>query len=596
VASELADHQVSYRVAWDLSLADREWIAEATACGRSSARIGEVLGKSASYVRHVRCKLRNRKASDVRSAGISVEVDRVRFPNEHHPGIPAVIPFDEDLARLLGYYCAEGCVTRGKNRPNSYALQFSFSLGEAHLAERVRELLLRCLGVRAACVPRSTTLAVAASKASAALLFRTLAGGRSTQKRVPRPLFNAPEPLVRAFLDAYVEGDGHRYANGKVSVTTVSRELAHGIAALALRLGSLPSLYAAPMSAFGAVQGRRVRRSPHQHTVVWYQDSSVKRRFVETDAFYLVPIKNVASEEYEGDVYNMEVEEEHNYLAGFFLVCNCQNWLTSQSLRDANATGSARPTTPAQLVALARREKARLVVSSYNEPLITAEWAVAVFQQAVAAGLVCAFVSNGNATAEVLDFLRPWIKAYKVDLKSFDDRHYRTLGTKLDNVTEGIRMIHDRGIWLEIVTLVIPGFNDSEAELRQAARFVASVSRDIPWHVTAFHKDYKMTDPPDTQADELLRAAAIGAEEGLRYVYAGNRPGQVGEWENTRCPSCRGTVIERIGYLVRSYTLTPQGCCPTCGTSIPGLWPACTDEVRTGDLSMYTERLPRRVR
>jgi pyruvate formate lyase activating enzyme len=274
----------------------------------------------------------------------------------------------------------------------------------------------------------------------------------------------------------------------------------------------------------------------------------------------------------------------------------CQNWFTSQSLRDADARGQAQPVTPAQLVALARREKARLLVSSYNEPLITAEWAVAVFQPARAAGLACAFVSNGNATPEVLDYLRPWIQAYKVDLKSFDDRHYRSLGTTLDNVTRTIGMLHERGTWLEVVTLVIPGFNDSADELRRAARFLASVGRDIPWHVTGFHKDYKMTDPPDTQSDELVRAAEIGAEEGLHFVYAGNRPGQVGEWENTRCPQCHGTVIERIGYLVHSYALTPDGSCPGCGTAIPGVWPARADEVRTGDLSQFAQRLPRRVR
>src|SRR5262249_4676121 len=209
----------------------------------------------------------------------------------------------------------------------------------------------------------------------------------------------------------------------------------------------------------------------------------------------------------------------------------CQNWLTSQALRDSEATGMARQTTPEQLVYFARREGARLMVSSYNEPLITAEWAVAVFQKAKAAGLTCAFVSNGNATPEVLDYLRPWIRAYKIDLKGFDDRHYRSLGCPLENVLDGIRMVHERGLWLEVVTLVIPGFNDSEAELRAAARFLASVSRDIPWHVTGFHTDYKMTDTPDTDAAALVRAAEIGAEEGLRFVYAGNRPGPVGEWD-----------------------------------------------------------------
>jgi pyruvate formate lyase activating enzyme len=274
----------------------------------------------------------------------------------------------------------------------------------------------------------------------------------------------------------------------------------------------------------------------------------------------------------------------------------CQNWQTSQALRDYAASALPQVTTPAHLVALARREGARLLVSSYNEPLITAEWAVAVFQEAARAGLTCAFVSNGNGTPEVLDYLRPWIKAYKVDLKGFNERRYRTLGCTLESVTDTIRMLHERGIWVEVVTLVIQGFNDSEEELREAARFLASVNRDIPWHVTGFHKDYKMTDPPDTDARVLIRAAEIGAEEGLRFVYAGNRPGQVGDHENTHCPSCRTTLIERFGFLVRSYRLTPDGRCPSCQAQIPGLWPANAAEVRTGDLSMYRQVLPRAVR
>ena len=274
----------------------------------------------------------------------------------------------------------------------------------------------------------------------------------------------------------------------------------------------------------------------------------------------------------------------------------CQNWFTSQALRDYDAKGSARPVTPAQLVGFAQREGARLVVSSYNEPLITTEWSVAVFQQAAAAGLVCAFVSNGNATPEALDMLRPWIKAYKIDLKGFDDRHYRTLGCPLANILDGIRMVHERGLWLEIVTLLIPGFNDDLGEVRDLARFIASVSRDIPWHVTAFHSDYKMADTPSTGNDTLLRAADIGREEGLRFVYAGNRPGQVGERENTRCPSCQETVIERVGYLVRSYRLTSDGACPNCRTKIPGLWPSKPSEVRVGTSDDYHTRMPHVVR
>jgi pyruvate formate lyase activating enzyme len=252
----------------------------------------------------------------------------------------------------------------------------------------------------------------------------------------------------------------------------------------------------------------------------------------------------------------------------------CQNWVTSQALRDPASRLSLRTTTPEQLVDTAQSLGSRLVVSSYNEPLITAEWALAVFQQARTAGLLCAFVSNGNATAEALDFLRPWIAAYKVDLKCFDDKRYRTLGGTLANITEGIRMAHDRGLWVEVVTLLVPGFNDSESELRQLAGFLASVSRDIPWHVTAFHPDYRMADPPHTSVAQMIRAAEIGTEAGLRFVYLGNAPGRVGPWENTWCPQCQEKLIERHGFYVREYQITPEGKCPKCATSIPGIWTA----------------------
>ena len=250
----------------------------------------------------------------------------------------------------------------------------------------------------------------------------------------------------------------------------------------------------------------------------------------------------------------------------------CQNWVTSQALRDPAAAVGPMHVTPANLVLDAVRQGGRVIVSTYNEPLITSEWAMAVFKEARAAGLLTGFVSNGNGTTQVLEYVRPWVDLYKVDLKSFDDRHYRQLGGRLQPILDTIRQLHAMAFWLEIVTLVIPGFNDSDDELTRLAGFLASVSPDIPWHVTAFHKDYKMTDPENTSAETLMRAAEIGKTAGLRYAYAGNLPGIVGDWENTRCPQCRQLLIERNGYLITSYHLTPQGCCPSCGTSIPGRW------------------------
>ena len=257
-------------------------------------------------------------------------------------------------------------------------------------------------------------------------------------------------------------------------------------------------------------------------------------------------------------------------MLGCDLHCSyCQNWVTSQALRDPQAVSPPLDASPEALVRDALQQGAQVLVSTYNEPLITSEWAVAIFKEAKAAGLVTAFVSNGNGTPQVLEYLRPWLDLYKVDLKSFDDRHYHELGGRLQPILDTIRRLHEMGFWLEIVTLLIPGFNDSDDELQRLTEFIASVSVDIPWHVTAFHKDYKMTDPDNTQPEDLLRAAEIGARAGLRYVYAGNLPGHVGHLEDTRCFRCSTTLIERSGYRIRSYRISPEGKCLKCSDTDP---------------------------
>jgi pyruvate formate lyase activating enzyme len=572
VARALSEHTISYRVPWGLTAAVRQDIAEAGRRGETSRETGARLGKDASYIRHVRSKMARGLAQEVRSSGAILEDSAVRFPNEHRPGIPASIPLDEDMARLLGLYCAEGSICSDRTRPNSHALNFSFSRAETKLVDETVRLVQKCFGVKAARVRRATTLAVAVNKSSVALLFKSLAGKGAGAKHVPQMLFDAHRPVVRAFLDAYVEGDGHRYRNGKISVTTVSRQMAYDVAWLALKLGHLPSVYDAPMAEQGVIQNRPVKRSAHQYTVVWYENPDIRRKAIETEDFYLVPLRDISFVEYDGDVYNMEVEEEHNYLAGFFLVSNCQNFLTSQTLRDDAAGVAPNVVTAERLVTLAKSYGARMVGTSYNEPLITAEWAVEVFKLAKPAGFKTAFISNGNATPQVLDYIRPWTDCYKIDLKSMSDRNYRQLGGVVDNILETVRMVHERGFWEEIVTLVVPGFNDSEEELRRAADFIASVSVDIPWHVTAFHQDYKMTENANTTAEQLLRACEIGREAGLRYIYAGNLPGRVGRWENTYCPSCDELLIERYGYIIKQMKIGREGRCPQCSTRIPGVW------------------------
>jgi pyruvate formate lyase activating enzyme len=272
----------------------------------------------------------------------------------------------------------------------------------------------------------------------------------------------------------------------------------------------------------------------------------------------------------------------------------CQNSLTSQAMRDSASNLAAalvRRVTPEQMLAYALRAGAQVIASSYNEPLITSEWAVSIFKLAAQSGLKCVFISNGNATPEALGYLRPYLTAYKVDLKTMQDRQYRRLGGVLSHVLDTIRAAYDGGLWVEVVTLVVPSFNDSVDELMDTARYIASVSRDIPWHVTAFHPDYKMTDPEPTPARTLIKAAEIGQEAGLNFVYAGNLPGRVGEYEHTNCPNCQTHLIERSSYIIQKYRITSEGTCSKCGTPVPGVWTSESQTVRVGGL-----RMPRLVR
>jgi pyruvate formate lyase activating enzyme len=194
-----------------------------------------------------------------------------------------------------------------------------------------------------------------------------------------------------------------------------------------------------------------------------------------------------------------------------------------------------------------------------------------VFKLARKVDLITSYVSNGNGTPQVLDYLQQYVDLYKVDLKAFRQKSYSQMGGVLQNVLDTIQSLHRRGIWVEVVTLIVPGMNDSVEELTDIAKFILSVSPDIPWHVTAFHQDYKMTDRDFTQSEILIRAAEIGYGEGLHFVYAGNRPGQTRNYENTYCYSCKELLVERRGYRVLNNRVK-NGTCPKCGTVIAGRW------------------------
>lgn len=293
----------------------------------------------------------------------------------------------------------------------------------------------------------------------------------------------------------------------------------------------------------------------------------------------------------------IEKKPFYHFLAGSdaltfgMLGCNlrcdyCQNWLTSQALREKGTehlSGIIRRLSSDEIVDFGLQYGAEVVASSYNEPLISSEWARDIFIKAGKAGLKQVYVSNGFATPDVLDYLKPVLQGFKVDLKTMQEDHYRDLGGRLQPVLDSIQYAHKLGLWVEIVTLIVPGFNDSPGELLEIAGFIRSVSPNIPWHVSAFRPDYKMTDKPRTSVAQLLTAVDIGKKQGLNYIYAGNMPGSVGEYENTICHNCESILIDRQGYLIRKYRITAEGTCPDCETRIPGVWTEHPERINTAE-------------
>lgn len=246
----------------------------------------------------------------------------------------------------------------------------------------------------------------------------------------------------------------------------------------------------------------------------------------------------------------------------------CQNADISQMPRDQGRI-VGRSLSPEQVVAAARAAGCASISYTYTEPTIFYEYARDSARLATAAGLKNVFVTNGYMTAATLADIDGHLHAANVDLKSFSDEFYRTMvGARLKPVLDSIRRLWDMGVWLEVTTLLIPGRNDGDDELRSLASFLASISPDIPWHVSRFHPTYRLLDVPPTPLASVERALHIGREQGLRYVYGGNVPGHSSE--STTCPDCGAQVIERQGLKMRA-NVSSDGLCPHCGRGIAGV-------------------------
>lgn len=255
--------------------------------------------------------------------------------------------------------------------------------------------------------------------------------------------------------------------------------------------------------------------------------------------------------------------------AGCNVECKfCQNWEISQ-FRPEQVRSVYLP--PDALVEAARRSNAKLTAATYSEPVIFWEYVRDAARAARKAGLAPTVVSNGYIQEQPLKEVLPLLKAVKIDLKSFREEFYRDqIRAKLEPVLTTLEIIRGSGVWLEIVVLLIPTLNDSEAEVRDLSRWVKThLGADVPVHFTRFQPTYRLTDLPPTPIPTLERAWDVARAEGLNFVYLGNVPGHPGE--NTVCPGCGAVLIRRMGFMVLENRLA-DGACPDCAREIPGFW------------------------
>lgn len=249
---------------------------------------------------------------------------------------------------------------------------------------------------------------------------------------------------------------------------------------------------------------------------------------------------------------------------------HCQNSDISQYPRLHNNDIAGAVWTPEEVVAAARRHDCQSISYTYVEPTIFYEFAYDCAVLAREQGIKNIFVSNGYMDPEVSRHLAPVLDGINIDIKAMSETFYHEVcKAKLGPVLENVRLFHELGVWVEVTTLIIPGWNDSDQELQQIARFIRDVDPAIPWHVTAFYPSYRMMDRPPTPVSSLRRAREIGLEEGLRFVYEGNVPGEGGEC--TYCPACGSVLLTRHGYHIRGNTLV-NGSCSQCGENIEGVW------------------------
>ena len=572
---------------WRLTHSTLTRIVEMSRNGRSSSQIGEVLKLHPGTVSRARGRLSRSSPTELSTPytdyRVIVSKETVRLSNSKHT-LPRFIDLDEDFAKLLGYYCADGSTSKASNRPNSFTVGFTFGKDEASNIDDVRDLVKRVFGLECSVTKQGPAVHVYLSNSILGHLFKTLCGDDTYSKKVPELVLSTNHKgIVKAFLTGYLNGDGYRTPANRsedqsfLGANSVSKSLSLGVSLLFLKIGSVPRFYVGENSPTTVIEGRSVSRHTDYLVKVLKRNSSfssetlewedIRGLVLEREDCYLIPVKSVSSESYHGFVYNMEVEGDHTYLANFFAVSNCQNFDISQRRKVEGIDMM-----PPEVATLAVSHGCQGLAYTYNQPTIFMEFAHDVGVEARRNGLINIFVSNGYDTPDTVGMMNDFLDCITIDFKGNAETNFvrKYIGiANAEPIFQTILEIKNKTeVHMEFTDLVIPEVGDNLNDARKLSRWLYdNLGPDHPIHFLRFHPDYKMMNLPHTPVKTLEEHCKVAREEGLRYVYVGNVPGH--PWEHTYCPECNSIAIKRYGFDITGWNLDKQNRCAHCGYQLP---------------------------
>jgi len=492
--------------------------------------------------------------------------------------LPQRVRLDEDVARLIGYYLAEGYVTRHKDRVNSYTMSLVFNENEDRYIEDVCSILRGRFGIEPV-VWRDKKYHiryVTVYNSLLALVFRILFGASSTEKKLPMDYLFLPVDLQKEIVKGYFRGDGLSTdyvlrSYGRFQTHERAQVTPHSLRAqiflMLTRLGLIPSLIGKEVYLSDAGQTERMLSLIEEKDVRLDGNAKHRKLFGTLDSNYLyLKIRDVTSVPYTGFVYNFEVKEDHTYSVPFVAVGNCQNFDISKTPPNPK---TARYTSPADLVRMAAESDCQGTSISFNEPTMMLEYALDLFPLTKRLGLYNTYVSNGYMTVEALRRLRDaGLDAIKFDVKGNADAVRRFCDADVGFVWRNVKEARELGMHVEVVVLLIPGVNDGPDSIEEVIQsHLRYAGPNTPLHFTRFHPNYRMLDRGPTPIETLEYAHTAAKKMGVNYVYLGNCPGH--KFENTYCQRCGELLIERYIFEVLKYRLGRNCTCPACGQEIP---------------------------